>query len=612
MKALYAAILVSLQPIASHAQLSGTYTVGGPAPDHATLTDAVNALQSQGAQGNVTFDIRPGSYSGQYTLGAIPGTPGTILFRNSSNGAQAVDLSYDASGAADNFIFRVDGTDGVHFEKLTFRPQDEEFARAIHFINAVEGITIEQCVFHGSGTNLSSAPAQRILVHCDQDDIGGTENPQQIVIIDNSFFRGSAAVHLAMGMAGAPRSEGLVITGNEFREQRSSGITINGAIGLVAMNGFSTTVGDWYTAIRTAFFDGGSQVLDNEIVAIATNNCTGIEVSNTQSTTGNMIGNNEVYVQGTGEVWGIAVFNLWGMKVLHNSVLVAAGGAEDSYALYHLSSFPDGQETLVRNNIFANYSDGPALYVEVPGNVATEDHNGLFSTGTTLVRRGTSDHATLAAYQSASGMGAGDLDIDPVFPAQPDLRMNHCTMDDAGQYDASLPTDNNGVDRSEGLCDMGAREFNGNIGIIQAPTIVVDPAQFPYELGLNAAFNTHQWSTGATTPTTSISAGGAYTCAVMDVNLCSYEVHITVIVEVGTAVETVTMDALRVHPNPASDVLFVEGVRPGTIYTILTMDGSIVARGMLTSGSAIDVQQLLPGAYLLRLDSGAVHRFIKR
>ncbi|MBK6832686.1 MAG: hypothetical protein IPG92_19010 [Flavobacteriales bacterium] len=49
------------------------------------------------------------------------------------------------------------------------------------------------------------------------------------------------------------------------------------------------------------------------------------------------------------------------MKIVHNSVLIGAGNEFQSYAFYHLSGFPDGQDALVRNNIFANAAGGHGL-----------------------------------------------------------------------------------------------------------------------------------------------------------------------------------------------------------------------------------------------------------
>jgi uncharacterized protein YdeI (BOF family) len=42
--------------------VSGTYTIGGTAPDFSTLTDAMNDIDALGISGNVVFHIRSGSF----------------------------------------------------------------------------------------------------------------------------------------------------------------------------------------------------------------------------------------------------------------------------------------------------------------------------------------------------------------------------------------------------------------------------------------------------------------------------------------------------------------------------------------------------------------------
>lgn len=591
-----AAMLLSLF---ANAQLNGTYTVGGSSPDYATLNAAVNDLTSEGATGNVTFNIRPGTYTGQYALGEIPGTPGTITFRNSSNGAQAVNLEFDASGPSDNYIFQVDGTDGVFFEKLTFRPLDQVNARAIEFFNGILGLQIEQCVFLGSSLPNGSGSLDRVFVRCDQDAASTTDNPADVVIIDNSFFNGHTAIDLEFRGFGGTRSQGLTITGNEFVDQVGLGINIGNAVGVIADNSIATNVGNWYAAIRTIFFDGGSQVLRNRIVVNGTNGCEGIEVSNTQNTTGNMIANNMVYVNCTGRGWGIAVFNLWDMKILHNSVLMAGGDPSTTTAFYHLSSFPDGQDAVVRNNIFANDAGGPAYMTDVAANISTEDHNTLFTTGAVLSIIEEVGHAGLAAHQAATGMGVGDTDTDPVFPARPDLHMYGCAPDNGGLFMPEAATDIDGQTRANPACDMGADEYDAGPGVdaVQAPTITLLGSELPYALGLNASFTSYQWSTGDNTPTTTINAGGDFDCLVQDVNGCLYNISITVVVDFSTAIApTRTSDALALYPNPAQDRVTVKGLEGVATLTISDMSGRLVQQGSITSAFSVD--QLRSGTYI--------------
>lgn len=607
-------LVLMIACIITQAQLTGTFTVGGNNPDYATISTAVNALMNQGAAGNVTFDIRPGTYTGQYMVGTVPGTPGTITFRNGTNGAQAVNLEYDASSTTDNFIFRLEGTHGVVLEKLTFRPLDYDYARAVHFINGLTGLTIEQCVFHGSTNPSGSAAFDRILVHCDQYTLNTDNNPQDVLIFDNSFFNGNTAIDLDGYGSNGARIGGVIISGNEFRQQIGTGVKLNHCTGSIGDNDFSTSVGNWYVAIRTTFFDGGSQIRRNDIQAYATNGCTGIEVGNTQNTTGNMISNNMVYVNGTGDVWGLAVYNLWDMKIVHNSVLVAAGNQFQSYAFYHLSNFPDGQDALVRNNIFANNAGGLAYNVNVAGNVASEDHNCLFTTGSTISSVSGSAYSSIAAHQSGTSQGTGDTDIDPVFPIQPDLHMNNCAMDDMGEYFFVVAADIDGDAHGNPACDMGADEYTANTNGMQLPPVFILASDLPYELGLGATFTTYAWNTGSTSPTTTITAGGSYTCDVMDVNFCFYSVGVVVVVDINTGVVEAEKGGVTLYPVPAGDVLNVTGLVSGAAFEVVDAQGRRVNSGTAQPFLTMDVRDLSAGMHLLRWIDGAVPRtarFIK-
>ena len=65
-------LLVALSNTAI-AQLSGTYTVGGTSPDYTSVVAAANDLNSKGISGPVTFNIRPGTYTGRVVINNITG-----------------------------------------------------------------------------------------------------------------------------------------------------------------------------------------------------------------------------------------------------------------------------------------------------------------------------------------------------------------------------------------------------------------------------------------------------------------------------------------------------------------------------------------------------------
>ena len=80
----------------SNAQLSGNYTIGGTNPDFPTIDSAIAALRVQNVIDTVTFNIRPGYYSGTHSFynfffhGGYP-----VTFRGQSKDAKDVIFACD-------------------------------------------------------------------------------------------------------------------------------------------------------------------------------------------------------------------------------------------------------------------------------------------------------------------------------------------------------------------------------------------------------------------------------------------------------------------------------------------------------------------------------------
>lgn len=616
MKHIATLLALASAPLLTVAQLTGVKTVGGANPDFATLTTAVNTLMVQGATGSVTFNIRPGTYTGQYDLGAVPGTPGAIIFKSENNDANSVVLEFDASSSADNFIFRIDGADGVSIQALTLRAVDPFYARGVVFSNAIQILTIMDCVIEGSADPNQNSGFERALLWCDQNNAGNPDNPQDVLILDNTLRDGYEAINFNFEGDFGNRSEGLIITGNTFTDQYATGITINNAVGQIGDNLLTTDVGVFYVGIRTNYFDSGSQIRRNQIRAYATTGgCNGIECGNTQNTTGNMISNNMIYCNAPGDVWGLAVYNLWDMKIVHNSVLVAAGNGAQTHAFYHISNFPDGQDALVRNNIFANNAGGPAYTVNVAANVTTEDHNCLFTTGPTISGVGGNAYSSIAAHQNGTGLGAGDADTDPVFPVQPDLHLNDCTGDLAGQYFFVVASDIDGDARGNSVCDMGADESTFS-STYDAGLITVLVADLPYTLSAPDGTG-YTWNQGAATQAIEVVTAGDYSCLFTDANGCTYTILWSVDVDFSTGVQSTLADAERViaFPNPANERVTLLGAPTGVRYAVCDTRGRSLIQGTFDGAGTLDVADLVPGAYVVRWNErGAMKhaRFVRQ
>jgi hypothetical protein len=101
------------------ASLIGNFTIGGSTPDYATVAAAVSDLNNYGVCGPVTFDIRNGTYSGNYDLGNIAGTSATntITFKSESGNRNNVILSNNSASTA-NYILKLNNTKFVTFKNV--------------------------------------------------------------------------------------------------------------------------------------------------------------------------------------------------------------------------------------------------------------------------------------------------------------------------------------------------------------------------------------------------------------------------------------------------------------------------------------------------------------
>lgn len=594
----YAGVLSLLLPVCATAQLTGSYTIGGSAPDYASITDAVNDLLSSGASGNVTFNIRPGTYTGQYALTAIPGSPGSITFQSETNNATDVVLEFDATFPLDNHILKIDGTDNLVLNDLTFHPLNFDRARAIHFFNDANLLQLIDCVFIGSQNTSGSGYMDRILVQNDQVDIGTTANPDDFIVDGCTFRYGNTAMELRFSGLGGVRSQGLIITDNTFSDQSGTGVMITSAVGQFGDNTMTTEVGNGFVGLRTSYFDGGSQIRRNVLrLKSATGGTEGMEIGNTQFTTGNMISNNMITVDGPGECWGLAVYNLWDMKIVNNSIAIV-GGSATSKAFYHLGNFADGQDTRTSDNIFSNYAGGHALECNVAGNLGTtEDHNDLWTTGAVLALVDGTDYLTIAGYQAGTGQGAGDVKIDPAFPFLPDLHLNSCALDGLGQHSLVVYTDIDGDVRANPACDMGADEFTFSGSASISLTVLSTDLPLTISAGNGSGY---VWNTGATTQGITVPAGGIYGCTFTDANGCAYTAYWTITVDFSTEVVEVVDDGMVLYPNPASTEFSIQGDRSAWSDVLLIDAGGRTVRAWRPD-TRFDLGTIEPGVYTVRV-----------
>ncbi len=117
----------------------------------------------------------------------------------------------------------------------------------------------------------------------------------------------------------------------------------------------------------------------------------------------------------------------------------------------------------------------------------------------------------------------------------------------------------------------------------------------------------------ATTNATSTSSVGTYDIIVTggsDTNYNFSYVPGTLTITVPTGITDVTEDSLKVYPNPASDIIFIDGAEGMVI--LYNISGKKVLTHDLSNGNSIDISNLDKGIYILNVNGNNVKIIISR
>ncbi|MCB9065093.1 MAG: T9SS type A sorting domain-containing protein [Chitinophagales bacterium] len=199
---------------AVHAQLSGTYTIGGTSPNYTTLSAAISDLNSQGVNGPVVFNIRDGNYTGTTAQGVIGNVTGasatnTITFQ-SQNGNPANCTLSPSGTSSTNYVFYLNGAKWVTIKNLTLNNSNSSYGTDIYLGGAASNNSVEGCVLTGSASASTSTTMARIYGTA----LAGAPNNK---FLDNIIDRGSYGAYL-YGDGTTTLAGGYVFEGNEFRE----------------------------------------------------------------------------------------------------------------------------------------------------------------------------------------------------------------------------------------------------------------------------------------------------------------------------------------------------------------------------------------------------------
>ena len=128
-------------------QLNGTYTIGNTNADYLTINNALTALNNQGVNGSVIFNIQNGNYLlSNFTFDTINGVSdiNTITFQSEELNSNSVIINGQKIFSFSN------NAQYITLKFLTFDVSNYSIKRVLKIDSGANNISIENCVFTGS------------------------------------------------------------------------------------------------------------------------------------------------------------------------------------------------------------------------------------------------------------------------------------------------------------------------------------------------------------------------------------------------------------------------------------------------------------------------------
>jgi hypothetical protein len=470
-------VTVQLKP-----SLNGNFTIGGTTPDYATVADAVSDLNNYGVCGPVTFNIRNGIYTGNYSLGNIAGSSSinTILFQSESGNMNNVTLSNN-SGSTSNYILKLNSTKFVSFKNISFTALNSTYANVIEFAGSASFNVIDSCKL----TSATATASNTGIVCVFADDLLGGNN----TIKNCQLLNGSYGVYW-YGTSTSSLTDHNVFENNTITNAYYYSMHFYYNSNL-KVRGNTITTNTAYTShvgLRTYYSDGEQEITNNYISVPA---LYGMYLYYNDATISapSIIANNEIIVGGTGAANGIRSYYSSNQKFYNNSIRINSTSAS-SYAGYFYYSSASYVNNTIRNNIFSNMGGGPACYIynatAATGN--TFDYNNYYkTTHATLIQEASptsAAHQSLNAWKNSTNQDKNSVSFYPSFMGATDLRPNtndslSWALNGLGIQISGFNEDRQGNFRSSnfvnGAPDLGAYEFTPNVMPSRATVIPATP-----------------------------------------------------------------------------------------------------------------------------------------
>lgn len=419
--------------------LIGTYTIGGPSPDFANFTKAIEALNLGGVIGAVEFIVRNGEYEEQIQLDSIWGVSenNNIIFRGETTDRTKVRLFSDSFQEVVEFS----GADYITFQEMTIASTySSNFSSTanISIKESSSNIQIKDCHIIAPSSN---ANYYGILLKGNNIKITGntfegnhygvyaqasSASPLVDIFIENNLFLEPTRYGIYLYNVEHPTIHNNIVNTNTLESSSYSGIYCGCRAPIITNNQIYTNQSGLYLS-----FFGSNIPIEKGLVA-----------------------NNFISITGVDFASAFYLDNR-NTDIYHNSILVANNGQGIGLQLGSANS-----DLIIQNNNIANTGGGYAIIKTGISSFGSMDYNNLYTTGNYLGQWKNTNTLDLAAWSQVSAQDAHSLSVNPNYFGNDDLHIVNEALDSHAIALPLITEDIDGEPRDLQHPDIGADEFD--------------------------------------------------------------------------------------------------------------------------------------------------------
>jgi hypothetical protein len=460
--------------VIANAQLSGTYTINSNAsqnPDYTSFSAAASAL-SVGVNGQVIFEVAPGTYEEYVTINEITGASASnrVIFRGMGADNQQVVLTSNA-GYTDNSTLKIDGADYVTFENLTLTSTSTNTALLLRLNGQVDYNRFENVRFVGIEVSSNSGDNNKDLVYMNNGE--GWIN-HDIQFVGCQFINGSIALYI-QGKNMYQFNEGVTVENCYFENQQFKSIYLTFYHDVVVRGNTVVNANDFktdYNAIDIFQCYNGA-VFENNVMNVTRTTsyttvfkirpCVGTETNHV------IIRNNIVNLQANSNSYAFAIdYNDCDYIDFAHNTLKCTGTGEN----INIFVQKNGTNFNFYNNLLVNETNGYVFRFNNSVESRMSDYNRISFTGTYIGRFTTTDCATLAEWTTATGFDSHSALCTPQFVGANDLHITDATGLTVAHPLTYVPKDIDDQNRSTTAPCAGADELASGANL---PPVVANP-----------------------------------------------------------------------------------------------------------------------------------------